>query len=93
MAFNDAILRNALKLVPRSIIDSVPELIVNAVRKKLDSIQSNEDEIPVVIILPKGDKDCAISIGSVKGDLDIPEQERYSGKEFIESLLKEVNNV
>jgi len=92
MGFNDAMLRGLLKMVPQSVIDGVPDLIVSAVRKKLDSVKCDENEIPVIIILPKSDDDCAISIGAVNGDLDIPEQERYSGKEFVKSLLKEVDH-
>ena len=94
MAFNEAMLRGLLKMVPQSMIDGVPELVVSAVRKKLDKTQHDDTSLPVIIIMPdlSNATDCVIGVGSIPTDLDIDIPDHYSGKEFVKSLLKEVDH-
>jgi len=94
MAFNDAMLRGALKMLPKSWTDGVPQLVVSAVRKKLDNVQHNAASMPVIMILPSDNdpEDCAIGVCVAPINMDIVILERYSGKEFVKSLIKEADN-
>lgn len=94
MPFNETMLRGLLKMVPQSVIDGVPELIVSAVRKKLDKVQHTGATMPVIVIIPdlSDTTDCVIGVGSIPTDLDIDIPDHYSGKEFVKSLLKEVDH-
>lgn len=91
MAFNEAILRGLLKTLP---VDGVPDLIVSAVRKKLDKTQHDDTSLPVIIIMPdlSDATDCVIGVGSIPNDMDLDIPDHYSGKEFVKSLLKEVEH-
>lgn len=94
MAFNDAMLRAALKMLPKSWIDGVPQLVVSAVRKKLEKVQHAGNTMPVIMILPDADdpNDCAIGVCVVPVNMEVDIIERYSGKEFVQSLIKEADN-
>lgn len=94
MAFNEVMLRGVMKMLPKSMVDGVPALIVSAVRKKLEKVQHTGSTMPVIIIMPADNdpSDCAIGVCAMPIDMDVDIQERYSGKEFISSLINEANN-
>lgn len=91
MGFNSAMLRGILKMVPQSVIDGVPELIVNTVNQRILATKVNEGENAAVMIFPD-DPDSHISIVAIDTDDNIRVVENYSGREFIKSLLKEADN-
>lgn len=92
--FNEAMLRATLKLLPKSAIDAVPNVIASAVRKKLEKVQHTGSTLPVIIIMPDDNdpSDCAIGVCAMPIDMEIDIQERYSGREFVSSLITEANN-
>lgn len=91
MGFNGAMLRGVLKMVPQSVIDGVPELIVNAVNARIKAAKCDEGENPAVMIFP-GETDCVIQIVAINEQDDIRCLEEYGGKEFVGKLIKEADN-
>ena len=93
-AFNEKLLKSLLKMVPQSVIDGVPELIVGAIRQKLETVQHTGSTMPAIIILPDSSdaRDCLIGVCSLPIDMDIDIAERYGGKEFVNKLIKEADN-
>lgn len=91
MGFNGAMLRGVLKMVPRSLIDGVPELIVNAVNARIKAAKCDKGENPAVMIF-SGENDCTIQIVGINEQDKIRTLEEYSGKEFIGKLIKEADN-
>ena len=82
MGFNDAMLRGVLKMVPQSVVDGVPELIVNAVNARIKAAKCEVGENPAVMIFP-GETDCLIQIVAINEQDEIRYLEQYGGKEFI----------
>lgn len=91
MAFNDRMLKGLLKMVPQSVIDGVPELIVNAINAKLASVEHQDYENVAAMIIP-GSTDCRLNIIVINPDDTVKLAESYSGKEFINKLIKETAN-
>ena len=91
MGFNGAMLRGILKMVPQSVIDGVPELIVNAVNARIKAAKCDEGENTAVMIFP-GNDDCLIQIVAINEQDDIRCLEEYGGKEFVGKLIKEADN-
>jgi hypothetical protein len=91
MAFNDAMLRGLLKMVPKSVIDGVPDLIVNAVNARIKASKCDKGESPAVMIFP-GPDDCLINIVAINEEDNIRILEQYGGREFIGKLIKEADN-
>ncbi|MBQ3843450.1 MAG: hypothetical protein II817_00540 [Bacteroidales bacterium] len=91
MGFNDAMLRGVLKMVPQSVVDGVPELIVNAVNARIKAAKCEVGENPAVMIFP-GETDCLIQIVAINEQDEIRYLEQYGGKEFIGKLIKEAGN-
>ena len=91
MGFNSAMLRGVLKMVPQSVIDGVPELIVNAVNARIKAAKCDEGENPAVMIFP-GTTDCLIQIVAINEQDEIRCLEEYGGKEFVGKLIKEADN-
>lgn len=90
-AFNDKMLKLALRAIPQSLIDGVPELIVNAVNARIKAAKCDKEENPAVMIFP-GKDDCLIQIVAIDLDDEIRCLEEYDGKEFIGKLIKEADN-
>ena len=91
MAFNDAMLRGFMKMIPQKYLDTIPELIVNAVIARIKAAKCDEDEAPAVMIFP-GSDDCQIHIVAISEQDEIRTLEQYRGKEFVSKLLKEADN-
>lgn len=89
--FNDKMLKLALKAIPQSLIDGVPELIVNAVNARIKAAKCDEGENTAVMIFP-GHDDCLIQIVAINEQDEIRCMEQYFGKEFIGKLIKEADN-
>lgn len=89
--FNDKMLKLALKAIPQSLIDGVPELIVNAVNARIKAAKCDEGENTAVMIFP-GETDCMIQIVAINEQDEIRCMEQYFGKEFIGKLIKEADN-
>ena len=95
---NDRMIKAALSIIPKSLIDKVPELIVTAINKKLQSVDHNEGDSVAVLITESvnpiigASADCDIKIITVAMDGDVQIRERYSGREFINNLIKETTN-
>ena len=89
--FNDKMLKLALKAIPQSLIDGVPELIVNAVNARIKAAKCDVGENPAVMIFP-GETDCMIQIVAINEQDEIRCLEQYFGKEFIGKLIKEADN-
>lgn len=91
--FDDKILKAALRMVPQSLIDGVPELIVNAVNARIKAAKSkcNDNESPAVMIFP-GENDCIIQIVGIDYKDNIRTLDFYPGKAFVQNLLEEVNH-
>lgn len=87
-ALNDRMIKTLLKMIPQSSIEAVPQLIVDAVNSKLASVEHADDEKVGCMITP-GVADCTIIIFTEK-DNDFTPKEKYSGKEFVATLIKEV---
>lgn len=91
MVVDDKMLKMALHLVPQSLLDKVPELIVNAVNARIKAAKCDEGENPAVMIFP-GETDCLIQIVAINEQDEIRAMEEYKGKDFIGKLIKEADN-
>lgn len=88
---DDRMLKMVLRMIPQSYIDSIPELIVKAVNDRIRAAEVNANEAAAVMIFP-GDTDSRICIVGIDEADNIREIEKYSGNEFIRSLLKQTDN-
>ena len=90
--FDDKILKAALRMIPQSLIDGVPELIVKALINYMAGIKHEEGEDVSILITPCND-DCNINVIKVDSNGEIVAVvERIKGKEFIGKLLKNTDN-
>lgn len=91
MDFNEKMLKSLLRMVPQKYLNGIPELIIKAINDRVKSTKVDKEENTAVMIFP-GIDDCQINIIAIDMDDNIRIMETYSGKEFINSLLKEAEN-
>ena len=90
--FDDKILKAALRMIPQSMINGVPELIVKALNAYMAGIQHEEGEDVSILITPCDD-DCNINVIRIDGNGDVVAVvEKIKGREFIGKLLKNSEN-
>lgn len=85
-------IKAALGMLPASLIDSVPDMIIGAIIDKMNAVPHEMGEVPAINIVQKGE-DCVICIiiFDAHGDFDRV-VEQFPAKEFIKKLINSTEN-
>lgn len=84
-------IKMALGMLPKSLIDSVPEMIVGAIIDKMDSVVTFPGE-QTKIEINKIDGDLYIYVMVIDSEGDyVRTDQKYNAKDFIKNLIQMTN--